>query len=72
MVRWTAAQKLAVILAIRDGLLDVAEAGYRHRLSTEELSSWQRSFERHGLLGLRATSLRWRSARNSLPLDAVL
>jgi hypothetical protein len=55
--RWTIRRKAAVVAAIAGGLLTEAEACERYQLSPEELSSWQRAFEAHGLAGLRSTRL---------------
>jgi len=56
-VRWTALQKIAVIRAVRDGVLTSAEVCARYLLSVEELAAWQADFERNGLSGLQQKSL---------------
>ena len=55
--RWVIRRKAEVVAAIRGGLLSLEEACQRYTLSVEELLSWQRSFDRHGLAGLRSTKL---------------
>jgi len=44
-----------VVAAVRGGLLSLNEACERYRLTIDEFLSWQRSIEKHGLPGLRAT-----------------
>lgn len=41
--------------AIRGGLLSLEDACARYGLSEEEVTSWQRLVETHGMLGLRTT-----------------
>ena len=53
--RWVARRKAAVVAAVRGGGLTMEEACGYYQLSEEEFLSWERSFERHGLAGLRAT-----------------
>ena len=55
--RWVARRKAAVVAAVRQGVITREEACRRYELSEEELSSWQRSFEAHGVNGLRVTHL---------------
>ena len=50
-------RKGVVVAAIRDGLLSLEEACERYKLTLEEFLSWQRSIDRHGLPGLRATRI---------------
>ena len=52
--RWTIRRKAAVLEALSNGVLTFEQAGERYALSVEELRSWQRDFDRHGLYGLRA------------------
>jgi hypothetical protein len=59
-MRWTAWQKVAVIRAVRSGMLSVAEVCSRYMLSEEELAAWQADFERNGIGGLQQKSLRQR------------
>lgn len=53
--RWVIRRKAEVVAAVRGGLLTLDEACKRYRLSVEEFLSWQRSIDRNGLAGLRAT-----------------
>ena len=56
-VRWTKYRKLAVVDAVKAGLLTLEEASERYNLSAEELSSWRGRADRHGADGLRTTRL---------------
>lgn len=58
-VRWTVRRKAEVVAAVGGGLLTVAEACARYRLSPEELASWRRHVERSGLPGLRVTRFQY-------------
>jgi hypothetical protein len=62
-MRWTAWQKVAVIRAVRNGMLTSAEVCARYFLSEEELAGWQTDFDRNGLSGLQQKSLRLRRTR---------
>jgi len=53
--RWVIRRKAEVVAAVRGGLLSLSEACERYRLTIDEFLSWQRSIEKHGLPGLRAT-----------------
>ncbi len=53
--RWVIRRKAEVVAAVRGGLLSLEDACNRYTLTVEEFLSWQRSIERHGLAGLRAT-----------------
>ncbi|MFP3920789.1 MAG: DUF1153 domain-containing protein [Dichotomicrobium sp.] len=53
--RWVIRRKAEVVAAVRGGLLSLNEACERYRLTIDEFLSWQRSIEKHGLPGLRAT-----------------
>jgi hypothetical protein len=55
--RWTIRRKAAVVTAVADGVLTREDACQRYQLTEEELASWQRAFEEHGLPGLRSTRL---------------
>ena len=55
--RWTVRRKAAVVAAIRANLITVEEACQRYTLSVEELLSWQRLIDRHGVRGLRTTKI---------------
>lgn len=54
---WVSRRKAEVLAAINGGMLTIAEACARYRLSREELDAWQRSIERAGIAGLRITRL---------------
>jgi hypothetical protein len=62
-MRWTAWQKVAVLRAVRNGLLTHAEVRARYLLSDEELAAWQADFDRSGIVGLQQKSLRQRRRR---------
>ncbi|WP_156842098.1 CtrA inhibitor SciP [Novosphingobium aquimarinum] len=53
--RWVIRRKAQVVAAVNGGLLTIREACERYDLTLEELASWQRSVEREGMSGLRAT-----------------
>jgi hypothetical protein len=53
--RWVIRRKAEVVAAVRGGLLSLDDACSRYRLTVDEFLSWQRSIDRHGLAGLRAT-----------------
>ena len=53
--RWVIRRKAEVVAAIRGELLTVEDACTRYGLSAEEIESWQRLVESHGMLGLRTT-----------------
>jgi hypothetical protein len=55
--RWVIRRKAVVVAAVRGGLLSLEEAGERYELTLDEFLSWQRSIDRHGLPGLRATMI---------------
>jgi hypothetical protein len=55
--RWVIRRKAEVVAAVRGGLLTVDEACDRYALTVDEFLSWQRSIDRHGLAGLRATRI---------------
>ena len=55
--RWVIRRKAEVVAAVRGGLLSTEDACERYKLTVDELLSWQRSIDRHGLPGLRATRL---------------
>ena len=62
--RWSATQKAAVVLAVRSGTISLSEAHDRYMLSEEELSRWEEAFDRDGIAGLQAKSLRVVPSRN--------
>ena len=53
--RWVIRRKAELVAAVRGGLLSLEEACDRYTLTVDEFLSWQRSIERYGLPGLRAT-----------------
>jgi hypothetical protein len=55
--RWVIRRKAEVVAAVRGGLLSLEEACSRYMLTVEEFLAWQRSIDRHGLAGLRTTSI---------------
>jgi transposase-like protein len=64
--RWVVRRKAAVVAAVRRGRLTIEEACRVYQLSEEELLSWDRAFELHGLAGLRATRIQqYRSRRRA-------
>jgi transposase-like protein len=65
IARWTVRRKAAVVSAIAAGQISAEEVCRRYQISEEELTSWQRAFETHGLPGLRSTRLQhYRRARS--------
>ncbi|HXC29389.1 MAG TPA: DUF1153 domain-containing protein [Stellaceae bacterium] len=59
-MRWTAWQKVAVLRAVRNGIITATEVRACYLLSEEELAGWQADFDRNGLAGLQQKSLRQR------------
>lgn len=55
--RWTMRRKAEVILAVQGGLITASDVCERYRMSIEELRSWHRLIDRHGVRGLRVTRL---------------
>ena len=53
--RWVPSRKATVVNAIREGLIDRAEACRRYALSVEELRLWERAIDAAGIAGLRVT-----------------
>jgi transposase-like protein len=68
--RWVVRRKAAVVAAVRSGGITVEEACHVYQLSKEELLSWDRAFELHGLAGLRVTRIQ--QYRRSRPEGAPL
>ena len=68
--RWVVRRKAAVVAAVRSGGITIEEACRAYQLSKEELLSWERAFEIHGLAGLRATRVQQyrRPRRERVPL----
>lgn len=71
--RWVVRRKAAVVAAVRGGGLTIEEACRIYQLSEEELLSWERAFEIHGLPGLRTTRVQQyrRTRRPRVPLGAA-
>jgi len=53
--RWVVRRKAAVVAAVQSGKITFEEACRRYELSEEEFRSWQRTYQSHGVPGLRAT-----------------
>jgi hypothetical protein len=53
--RWVIRRKAEVVAGVRSGLISLEEACERYSLSIEELLSWLRLIDSHGVRGLRAT-----------------
>ena len=54
-VRWVSRRKATVVAAVQAGVISFSDASARYALSVEEFLSWQRTAERHGLVGHRIT-----------------
>jgi hypothetical protein len=67
VLRWTAARKAAVLLALTARVITTAEACRRYGLSEEELAQWFAVFKRYGLPGLRTTRLQRLRSGFALP-----
>jgi hypothetical protein len=72
--RWVIRRKAAVVAAVRSGEITFEEACRCYQLSEEELLSWERAFEIHGLAGLRTTRIQQyrRGPRSARPRSASL
>ena len=55
--RWVTRRKAEVVAAVRGGLLSLADACTRYKLTIDEFLIWDRLINRHGLKGLRATKV---------------
>ncbi|WP_425090344.1 DUF1153 domain-containing protein [Tropicimonas sp. S265A] len=55
--RWVASRKAAVVKGVASGLISSKDACELYGLSDEELSSWAKAVEKHGLKALKATRL---------------
>ena len=51
--RWTSRRKAEVVAAVRGGLISLDEACTQYALTKAEFVNWQKSFEQHGLEGLK-------------------
>ena len=68
--RWVARRKAAVVAAVSSGMITREEACRRYHMLEEEFVAWQRAFENHGILSLRAGCVRQdRGARPSRPAE---
>jgi hypothetical protein len=66
--RWVPRRKAMIVNAVRHGVMSLEEACRRYELSVEELVSWQRAIETHGVSGLRVTRLQiYRDASPTRP-----
>ncbi len=54
---WTPMRKAELVACVRAGLITRTKACERYMLSEEELLSWNSYLDRHGVSGLRTTSL---------------
>ncbi len=70
-VRWVPRRKAQLVCAVRGGLISRQEACDRYGISDEELFSWEKLLDDHGLRALRVTSTqRYRQATTSTGEDA--
>jgi hypothetical protein len=53
--RWITRRKAALIAAVRSHEITLEEACRQYQLSPGEFAGWLAAFEKHGVLGLRAT-----------------
>jgi transposase-like protein len=64
-------RKAAVVAAVRSGEITLEEACRWYQLSEEEFLFWRRTFETHGLAGLRVTRIQqYRVPRAARPRSA--
>ena len=71
--RWVVRRKAAVVAAVLRGEITLEEACRCYQLSEEELLSWERAFQTHGLAGLRVTRIQqYRGLRHARPRSASL
>lgn len=59
---WLPCHKASILTTVRGGLIGADEICKRYQLTMEELKTWERAFESHGIEGLRVTRIS-RSAR---------
>ncbi len=52
LMRWSAWDKAAIVIAVRTRALRLRDAYDRYMLSEEEFSNWERAFDRDGIAGL--------------------
>ncbi len=69
-VRWVPRRKVQVVCAVRGGVISRQEACDRYGLSDEELFSWERLLDDHGLRALHVTKTQhYRQAATSADKD---
>jgi Protein of unknown function (DUF1153) len=51
--RWVIRRKAEVVAAVQGGLLTLDEACNRYGLTADEFMTWQASFDRYGISGLK-------------------
>jgi Protein of unknown function (DUF1153) len=54
---WVARRKARVVAAVRGELISLEDACRRYNMTVEEFVGWERSIDKHGLAGLRATRI---------------
>lgn len=62
--RWVKSRKYKLIEAIRCNDLTSLEAQEKYGVSLEEIKSWMRLFDAHGVEGLRATKIQMYREKN--------
>ena len=67
--RWVARRKAAVVLAVRLGLVSIADACDRYTLSVDEFASWEAAYDGQGIAGLLFKATR-RTERRRAPVSA--
>ncbi len=55
--RWVASRKAIVVHAVAHGLITRAEVLERYSLSEEEFDLWAEAVRKHGIAGLKVTSI---------------
>jgi len=70
IVRWVPRRKVQVVCAVRGGVISRQEACDRYGISDEELFSWERLLDDHGLKALHVSKTqRYRQAATSADED---
>lgn len=67
--RWVARRKATVVLAVRLGLVSLADACDRYTLSVDEFASWEAAYDGQGIAGLLFKATR-RIERRRAPVSA--
>lgn len=72
--RWTSRRKAEVVAAVRSGLISLDEACNQYALTKAEFVNWQKSFEQHGLEGLKTKRIQRNraSARSAASFSPTL